>query len=313
MFYSQSTIDRADHLRRNANAILQLRQSDNARLVPVCEGKSLVAADASTPVALVLKPRSTDGLTEIFLGTDDGYHYFAVDISPLEQARRDSFVEQALDIEQAHHLGTFQDLRSIGPLLARNEGSLLAYARGLVFWNEHTRHCIRCGNLLVSSHGGHVRSCPACQHTVFPRTDPAVIMLVTHQSSGEPDYCLLGRSPAWPDGVFSTLAGFVEPGESLEMAVQREVLEEASIRTEDVRYVASQPWPFPRSIMLGFEARATTTDIVCDPTELADAQWFTREQLQAFGNWGDANDGYKLPRPDSIARHLIDRWISQGD
>ncbi len=312
MFYSQSTIDRADHLRKDADALVQMRHSDNTRLIPVCEGKSLITADASMPVALMLKARPTDKLTEIFLGTDDNHSYFAVDISPLQEAEREAFIEQAMDIEQSPHLGTFQDLRSIGPLLAHNEGSLLAYARGLVFWNDHTRHCIRCGNRLESTHGGHVRNCPQCQHTAFPRTDPAVIMLVTHQQKGKPDQCLLGRNPAWPEGVFSTLAGFVEPGESLEMAVQREVLEEASIHTEDVRYVASQPWPFPRSIMLGFEARATTTDIVCDPTELADAQWFTREQLQTFGNWADQSEGYKLPRTDSIARHLIDRWISQG-
>lgn len=113
----------------------------------------------------------------------------------------------------------------------------------------------------------------------------------------------------WPEGVYSTLAGFVEPGESLEMAVQREVMEEASIVTTDVRYVASQPWPFPRSIMLGFEAIATSTDITCDQDELEDAQWFTRDEIQTFGNWGDDSTGKKLPRPDSIARHLIDRWL----
>lgn len=312
MFYSQSTIDRADHLRKDADALLQMRHTDNTRLVPVCEGKSLIAADAKAPVALLLKDQPTDTLTEIFLGKDDRHSYFAVDISPLPEAEREAFVAQAMDIGQSPHPGTFQDLRSIGPLLAHHEGSLLAYARGLVYWNNHTRHCIRCGNLLVSSHGGHVRNCSHCEYIAFPRTDPAVIMLVTHEQAGEADRCLLGRNPAWPEGVFSTLAGFVEPGESLEMAVQREVLEEASIHTEDVRYVASQPWPFPRSIMLGFEARATTSDIVCDPTELADAQWFTRKQLLTFGNWADESEGYKLPRTDSIARHLIDRWISQG-
>ena len=312
MFYSQSTIDRADHLRKDADALLQMRHAEKTRLVPVCEGKSLIAADTSAPVALMLKAQPANELTEIFLGTDDRHNYFAVDISSLSEPKRETFVAQAMDIDQSPHSGTFQDLRSIGPLLAHNEGSLLAYARGLVYWNSHTRHCIRCGNLLVSSHGGHVRKCPHCEHTAFPRTDPAVIMLVTYQQTGESDRCLLGRSPAWPEGVFSTLAGFVEPGESLEMAVQREVLEEASIHTEDVRYVASQPWPFPRSIMLGFEARATTTAITCDPTELADAQWFTREQLQTFGNWTDPGEGYKLPRTDSIARHLIDRWISEG-
>lgn len=290
-----------------------LRERDNARLVPVCDGKSLVAEDSITPLALTLPGQPTEDLTEIFLGIDDKHSYFAIDISPLDDSARNTIISGATDTQGTKYKGVFQDLRSVGPLLARHEGSLLAYARGLVYWNNHTRHCIQCGNTLVSSNGGHVRTCHQCNHVVFPRTDPAVIMLVTYAGENEePDLCLLGRSPAWPEGVFSTLAGFVEPGESLEMAVQREVLEEASIHTEDVRYVASQPWPFPRSIMLGFEARATTTQITCDPTELADAQWFTREQIRSFGNWGDESDNYKLPRPDSIARHLIDRWVSEG-
>jgi NAD+ diphosphatase len=139
-------------------------------------------------------------------------------------------------------------------------------------------------------------------------------MLVTYTpAENAPALCLLGKSPNWPDGVFSTLAGFVEPGETLEMAVRREVKEETSIITQDVRYVASQPWPFPRSIMLGFEAIATSTEISCDPDELEDAQWFTREQIKTFGSWGDQTDGYKLPRRDSIARHLIERWLKAAD
>lgn len=309
MFYSQSNIDRSDHLRKDANALQELRGRDNARFIPVCDGKSLTAAESSTPLALMLPAQPLDDLTEVFLGMDDKHTYFAVDISPLSEQSRDALITGATDKQGNPHQGMFQDLRSVGPLLAQHEGSLLAYARGLIYWNNQTRHCIRCGNLLASSNGGHVRNCTSCDFVVFPRTDPAVIMLVTYTNENEPDLCLLGRSPAWPEGVFSTLAGFVEPGESLEMAVQREVLEEASIHTEDVRYIASQPWPFPRSIMLGFEARATTTDIRCDPTELADAQWFTREQIRTFGNWADDSDGYKLPRPDSIARHLIDRWV----
>ncbi|MFK8079776.1 MAG: NAD(+) diphosphatase [Granulosicoccus sp.] len=312
MFYSQSNIDRADHLRKDASAMQALRERDNARLVPVCDGKSLIAADSSTPVALLLPAQATGDLTEIFLGKDNNHSYFAVDISPLNEIARNALIARATDAFGNKHPGLFQDLRSVGPLLAQHEGSLLAYARGLVYWNNQTRHCIQCGHTLSSGNGGHVKTCNQCEHVVFPRTDPAVIMLVTYTCKDAPDLCLLGRSPAWPEGVFSTLAGFVEPGESLEMAVQREVLEEASIKTEDVRYIASQPWPFPRSIMLGFEARAITTDIRCDPTELADAQWFSREQIRTFGNWADETEGYKLPRPDSIARHLIDHWVDQA-
>ncbi len=309
MFYSQSPIDRADHLRKDAATLQQLRATDSTRLIPVCEAKSLTTNSDSPPVALMLKAKPLDNLPEVFLGNDNERAYFAVDVSALNEAERNELIRDAYDNNGNKHTGAFKDLRSVGPLLPHHEGSLLAYARGLVYWNQHTRHCIRCGNLLTSSNGGHLRTCTACDYTAFPRTDPAVIMLVTYSEPGAEDLCLLGRSPVWPEGVFSTLAGFVEPGESLEMAVRREVLEEASIHTEQVSYVASQPWPFPRSIMLGFEARATTTEIRCDPDELADAQWFTREQLRTFGNWGDESDNYKLPRTDSIARHLIDRWI----
>jgi len=141
---------------------------------------------------------------------------------------------------------------------------------------------------------------------------PAVIMLVTHQpTDGSAPRCLLGRSARWPSGVFSTLAGFVEPGESLEQAVQREVMEEVAIVTDNARYIASQPWPFPRSIMLGFEANALTTDIQCDPTEIADAKWFTAEELKTFGTWGDDAFELQMPRTDSIARFLINHWLDR--
>lgn len=152
----------------------------------------------------------------------------------------------------------------------------------------------------------------SCEKQLFPRTDPAVIMLVErHTESGE-RVCLLGRSAAWPKEVYSTLAGFVETGESLEEAVAREVLEEASITVTDVRYMASQPWPFPQSIMLGFIATATSDVIDIDPAELAEAHWFSDKQIADFGNWGDESTGPKLPRPDSIARYLIDSWIKSG-
>lgn len=310
MFYTKSLIDRLDHLRKDEATLQTLRSQADTRLVLVREGKSLTTANSAEPAALTLPSVTLEGMTEIFLGKDDAqHHYFAVDVSPMDDAAVDALIQRAIGKGGDAPEYAFRDLRTTGPLLSPHDGSLLAYAKGLVYWNENTRHCIRCGNLLSSSNGGHVKQCPTCDHVMFPRTDPAVIMLVTHEQAGQPDKCLLGRSPVWPEGVFSALAGFVEPGESLEMAVQREVLEEASIHTEDVRYITSQPWPFPRSIMLGFEARATSTDIVCDPTELDDAKWFTKEQLLTFANWGDDIEGYKLPRTDSIARFLIDRWI----
>ena len=249
----------------------------------------------------------------VFLGLDNETPLFALDVSALDDEQSVALAALSTTRDGHTHPSEFADLRQAGPTLSAQDGSALAYARGLAYWNTNTQFCTRCGNAMESHNGGHVRKCTHsdCAYQAFPRTDPAVIMLVTYTpADNSPPLCLLGRSPGWPEGVYSTLAGFVEPGESLETAVQREVREEVSVETTEVRYVASQPWPFPRSIMLGFEAIATTTAIKCDPDEIADAQWFTREQLKEFGCWGDEEEGNKLPRPDSIARFLIDRWLA---
>jgi len=311
MFYASGAIDRADHLRKDAAAVSALRTSDEARLVPVSDGQSLIALDSQSAAALYLPANlvSPGSLPEVFLGVRDGLNYFAVDISSQEAAEQNELLSQAVNISGGSGIAELHDLRRVGPLLSHAEGALLAYARGLVYWNSHTLHCIRCGQPLHSSNAGHVRICKACNYSAFPRTDPAVIMLVTRLFDDNEERCLLGRSAQWPTGVFSTLAGFVEPGESLEDAVQREVLEEASIHTRNVRYIASQPWPFPRSIMLGFHAEATTTEITCDPNELDDAKWFSRDQIRTFGVWGEEGDGFKLPRVDSIAGYLIQNWL----
>ena len=318
MFYAYSTLDRADHLRKDLQSLTTLRYSSQTRLVPVWRGKSLVSKRCekhSAQAMLLYSDYELEFKHTIFLGQEPGVSYFAVDVSELEETALSELSACASSRDGIRLPSLFADLRNVGPILPDHDGSLLAYARGLVYWNDSTRFCTRCGQMLESTHGGHARQCsdPHCNYITFPRTDPAVIMLVSHTpgDGGEP-VCLLGRSHAWPDGVYSTLAGFVEPGESLEQAVQREVKEEASIDTRDVLYVASQPWPFPRSIMLGFEATAINTSIVCDPDELEDAKWFTRDQVRTFGNWGDDGPGYKLPRNDSISRFLIDRWLHQS-
>jgi len=323
MFYTHGTLDRADRLRKDESALAELRHAPSTRLLPVWRGTVLVTpaetTGASSPGGPRLASLARDvALPEgdpVFLGLVDGVAHFAVPVGALDDDARASLATRATAIDGTPVRASFEDLRIAGPALPANEGALLAYARGLIYWQESTRFCERCGRPLASLSGGHARRCdhPDGGHTTFPRTDPAVIMLVTHDADdGTPSRCLLGRSPAWPEGVFSTLAGFVEPGESLEQAVAREVFEESAIETTDVRYVASQPWPFPRSIMLGFEARATTTAITIDPVELADARWFTRDELATFGNWGDEAYALQLPRPDSIARFLIERWIARG-
>ncbi|MBC7800865.1 MAG: NAD(+) diphosphatase, partial [Gemmatimonadaceae bacterium] len=178
---------------------------------------------------------------------------------------------------------------------------ILAHARGLMHWRNRHRFCGVCGGVCEPRSAGHAMACTACNAQHFPRTDPAVIMLV-HRG----DRVLLGHSQRFPKvTMYSTLAGFVEPGESLEEAVAREVLEESAIVVGAVRYHSSQPWPFPSSIMLGFYAEGLTDDITIDPTELRDARWFTRAELAD----PDAH-GFSLPRRDSIARHLIEDWMA---
>ncbi len=229
----------------------------------------------------------------MLLGLIEDRAYFALDLSaveaPLAALRPPAPVE-------------FTDLRRVGPLLARQEGSLLAYARGIAYWHSRHRFCGVCGSATLSEEGGHVRRCTnaTCDAQHFPRTDPAVIMLV-HDG----DRCLLGRQRIWPTGMHSTLAGFVEPGESLEEAVAREVFEEAGILVDEVRYHSSQPWPFPASIMLGFHARARSSEIRVDHSELEDARWFERSYLLSHQD----DDSFRLPRRDSIARRLIEDWL----
>ena len=195
------------------------------------------------------------------------------------------------------------EVRAIAPALSPADAGLLAYARALAHWHLTHRCCGRCGRTTIATEAGHARHCDPCKADVFPRTDPAVIVLVTHG-----DRCVLGRSARFVPGMYSTLAGFVEPGESLESTVRREIFEEAGLTLGQIDYRSSQPWPFPQSLMLGF--RATTEDelIKIDPEELEDAQWFTKASLR-----DEVTRPIRLPGPDSIARYLIEEWLAEGD
>jgi len=193
-----------------------------------------------------------------------------------------------------------QTLRELAPALAADEAGLAVHAISVAQWHRTHQHCARCGAPTAVAQAGHLRRCPACGAQHFPRTDPAVIMLVT---DGD-DRALLGRQPVWPEGRYSTLAGFVEPGESLEDAVRREIMEEAGVVVGEVTYAGSQPWPFPSSLMLGFLARAASYDIVVDNDEIEDARWFTRAEVTEL----TAAGGLGLPGTLSISRWLIESW-----
>lgn len=289
-------LDRASHLRRDP-AWLYARLADERSLfVPVWRGQNLVLSIAgSSPRAAFLKRSQLGGWMgeSVLLGIEDDVAYFALDLSASETPL--ATIAAATPVE-------FTDLRRIGQVLPRREAALLAYARGILYWHSHHRFCGVCGHPTISEEGGHVRRCtnPVCVTTHFPRTDPAVIMLV-HDG----DRCLLGHKPGWPAGMHSTLAGFVEPGESLEEAVRREVFEETGIRTGEVAYHSSQPWPFPASLMLGFHAHATSTEITVDAQEIDDARWYERGFLREHRD----DESFRLPRGDSIARQLVEDWL----
>jgi NAD+ diphosphatase len=296
-FYASLELDRFAERRRDEAWIAERLADPTTRLLPVWRSQSLVVEQPG-PQAAFLSVAECNGLdcTRIFLGEWNGAAHFALDLSHLE--------EPVLpDLLGAR--GKFVDLRAVGALMDRQEGGMLAYARALAHWHGRTRFCSVCGSPAASIAGGHVRKCtnPSCGAEHFPRTDPAVIMLV-HDG----DRCLLGHHVRWTIPMYSTLAGFVEPGESLEDAVAREIYEEAGIEIDDVQYHSSQPWPFPSSIMLGFYARATTTAITLDAEELQSAGWFSRDFLRGPHD----PDQFRLPRADSIARRLIQDWIDAG-
>jgi NAD+ diphosphatase len=226
-----------------------------------------------------------------WLGEWEGRQVFAVDCST---------ADDPIPLLPAE-MGSFADLRQVAGLLPPGEASVLAHARGLMHWRTKHRFCGVCGGVCEPRSAGHAMSCTACNTQHFPRTDPAVIMLVVRG-----DRCLLGHSQRFPNTtMYSTLAGFVEPGESLEEAVRREVAEESGIKVGHVRYHSSQPWPFPSSIMLGFHAEGLSEEITIDPEELRDARWFSRDDLRNHQQLG-----FSLPRVDSIARRLIEDWLA---
>jgi NAD+ diphosphatase len=315
-YYTHPGFERAG-LRRRDSEWIRARVADaGSQFVPVWRSQNLVVdVEGGEPRAIVLAAdHATLLLGEgdpdahlahgrlVFLGEIEARAHFAVDLSAVE-APLDALASPALAASGIPSQGArFADLRQLAGRLARQEGALLAFARAMVFWHSRHRFCGLCGSPTLSEEAGHMRRCtnPDCAAMHFPRTDPAVIMLV---SDGE--RALLGRNKNFPPGMYSTLAGFVEPGESLEDAVAREVREETAIEVGLVTYHSSQPWPFPANIMLGFHAEAATSDITVDYGELEDAKWFERDWLLAHAD----DNSFRLPRLDSIARRLVEDWL----
>ena len=295
--YTGNPLDRAAHL-RDDDAWITDRLRDPASLfVPVWRARTLVQGDEQ-PQAVFLTGEAAQSVRMAggpwaFLGLQDDQAVFAVDVSG---------VDDPLPL-LPDSMGRFEDLRALAGRLPAPDAAILAHARGLMHWRLRHRFCGVCGAACQPRSAGYAQVCTACGTQHFPRTDPAVIMLV-HRG----DRALLGLSQRFPmTTMYSTLAGFVEPGESLEEAVGREVFEEVGIRVGTVRYHSSQPWPFPASIMLGFYAEALTEQITIQADELRDARWFSRAELRD----PDAG-GFSLPRRDSIARRLIEDWMDHA-
>ena len=299
-FYANIHLDRAGNQRVDSDWVSARLRAPESRILPVWRSQNLISpGDQVTMVELEITHLDilTNGQNEpILLGLVDEVAYFAIDVSHVD----DPIAHDVLGQQ-----GEFADLRQVGPVMAREEGNLLAYARGINYWHQRHQFCSVCGAPTRSEAAGHQRRCTneACNATHFPRTDTACIMLVYHG-----DRIILGRAERFPPRMQSVLAGFLEPGESLEDCVTREIYEEVGVRVTDVSYQSSQPWPFPASLMVGFRARALDTELDPHPSELVSAGWHSRDELKAL----TPESALQLPRPDSIARRLIEDWLAEG-
>lgn len=291
---ASSRIDRASHLRKDTERLLAALDATDTLLVPVWRGQNFIL-QAPSPSAVIVPNADAPGLVAladeiVWLGLWQDRHCFALDVSSLDAPVSEPTLAQA-------ELG---DLRLLGGLLPFEHAEVLAYARGILRWHRHHRFCGTCGAETKPREGGHVRECSSDGEKHFPRTDPAVMVLVEH--SGR---CVLARQPGWPAGMYSVIAGFVEPGESVEDAAVRETLEELGLSIDRPRYFRSQPWPFPSSLMLGYRSTAQSDVLTIDRIELEDARWFSREELQE-------PKGFFYPPPFSLAHHLIRAFLEEG-
>ena len=299
-FYSSPWLDRAEARRDDSDWLAASLANTLTRIVPVWQQHSLVRmGDPVVSIEIALgdlgTPPDADDL--FFLGLDaEGLACFSLALTDAGDASAEVAATTG---------GEFMDLRRVGGLLDAQAAGLLAYARAVTHWHDTHRFCGACGTATSVRRAGWLRVCPNsdCGRQHFPRTDPAVIMCVTHG-----DRVLLGRQAAWPENWYSVLAGFVEPGESLEEAVRREVEEEAGIRVGEVRYDSSQPWPFPASLMVGFSAIAEDDAIELASDELEDARWFSRAEIRDRVGKG----ALRLSPKQSISRHLLDLWLEGG-
>lgn len=305
ILYTSVPLDRASELRRDEQVMATFLAHPDKKVIPVWRDLSLLGDGAAImttgPHAISVIERCSQA---VFLGRDDtGAPFFAADLSDCTPKEDGSGPDLGVG-------GAWMGLRTQASTLPAGQAALLGYARAILIWHRRNHFCGTCGAPTTPREGGHVRQCSdsTCATLTYPRTDPAVIMLVA-----DGDKVLLHRQRIWPQGQWSILAGFVEPGETMEEAVVREVREETRIEIADVTYYASQPWPYPSSVMVAFTARATGGILTPDPHELEDARWFHRDDILA--NFDDRHRGKDtglcLPTRGSIARALMEDWLAR--
>ena len=310
--FSQNFLDRSGNHRSNQKKINEYLCKNSAQYLIYWRGKVPVVSDVRDKLCWVGKDHplvlNYSG-TPTFLGLKNDIPFFSINISSwlpdnYNEAAAGAFFDSNIynhpDLPESSF---FAELRGFMNRISAREAELAVMTRGINAWQENNLYCSKCGNLTEIVNAGWQRNCLNCGAFHFPRTDPVVIMLVTHGNS-----ILLGRSHGWPDKMYSCLAGFMEPGESIEAAVQREVLEETSILVKNVRYLTSQPWPFPSSLMIGCVAEALSKKVLIDPKEIENALWVSREEmLEVFsGN----NERIYPARVGSIAHFMIKKWLS---
>lgn len=299
--FTGNSLDRVSEKRTDAAWLAAQRASASARVLPIWRLQPFLSGDESElhprlgivagPVADLLG----DGAPEVFLGLDGDVPLFARDISGLENPLEGALAGR----------GHFREARAAAIAVGGTDAAIIGQARAMLDWHARHQFCAVCGAHTDAVDAGYRRLCPKCGAEHFPRTDPAVIMLVVCG-----DECLLGRNRRFPDGWYSALAGFVEPGETIEEAVRRETFEEAHVRIGAVRYVSSQHWPFPSSLMIGCIAQTADRDSRPDGLEILETRWFAKEVVRAILG-GTPVEGVHLPTPLAIAHHLLKAWVAE--
>jgi len=298
--FAGNALDRAANVRRDDAWLAAKRTDPDTRFLAFWRLHALLAKAEPPRLAWLDFDRAGAPAPEVptvFLGLERGDARFAIDVSALDPPEPFAAAAHA----------QFVEVRAAAQLVTVPESGILAQARALLDWHRRHRYCAACGQPTVIAEGGYMRVCTnaACNAQHFPRTDPVVITVVVRG-----DRCLLGRSARFPTQTYSALAGFMEPGESIEEAVRREVLEESGIRVGAVRYHSSQPWPFPASLMIGCFGEALSEAIAIDPVEIQDARWYSRDQVARALAGEDPETGLKLPQPLAIAHQLIRWWVA---